>query len=179
MFIRHRQLRMQLPRVEIVVTGSEGLRPRSLELGENALPPVRRFILAASIERITADCDLNHMTSLRVPLGWISNRRKTGERRPELRKVVGESMSSRVFTMPDSLDWKQAYMAAILEKDTSRIVTLIENAKAKLLTRLHELKLNNSVLCDEIEAIHDATYLLEALRTSLQYRSDSAFTEKE
>jgi hypothetical protein len=62
-------------------------------------------------------------------------------------------------------------MAAILEKDRTRVVSLIEDAKSKLAARLDEL-ISESHSYDEIEAIQDADYLLQALRSSLSYRSD-------
>lgn len=81
-------------------------------------------------------------------------------------------MSSRIFVVPDEFDWKQAYMAAILEKDGARIVVLIDDARQKLLRRMDELKAQESVPCDEIEAIHDASYMLQALKISLSYRCE-------
>jgi len=79
-------------------------------------------------------------------------------------------MSGRVFAMPEDLDWKHAYLAAIQENDRTRILGLIEDARAKLTARLAELKTSGVVLCDEVEAIDDAFYLLQALKSSLLYR---------
>jgi hypothetical protein len=62
-------------------------------------------------------------------------------------------------------------MAAILEKDRTRVVSLIEDAKSKLAARLDEL-IPESHSYDEIEAIQDADYLLQALQSSLSYRND-------
>jgi hypothetical protein len=80
-------------------------------------------------------------------------------------------MSSYISAVSENLEWKQAYMAAILEKDRTRVVSLIEDAKSKLAARLDEL-ISESHSYDEIEAIQDADYLLQALRSSLSYRSD-------
>jgi len=80
-------------------------------------------------------------------------------------------MSSYISAVSENLEWKQAYMAAILEKDRTRVVSLIEDAKSKLAARLDEL-IPESHSYDEIEAIQDADYLLQALRSSLSYRSD-------
>jgi hypothetical protein len=80
-------------------------------------------------------------------------------------------MSTHFSSGPETLEWKQAYLAAVLEKDRTRIVGLIHNARAKLSARLLELE-TQSYPQDEIEAIEDADYLLEALRSSLAYRSD-------
>ena len=84
-------------------------------------------------------------------------------------------MSSHIFNVPDTVDWKQAYTAAILEKDRSTVVRRIEQARQELSNRLQELTLTGSPLCDEIEAIHDAFYLLQGLQSSLRYRNDLGF----
>jgi len=83
-------------------------------------------------------------------------------------------MSSRIRVMPDSLDWKQAYMAAIFEKDRAQIPGLIADAREKLVLRLHELTALGVVPCDEVEAIHDASYILQALQSCLAYRDECA-----
>jgi len=82
-------------------------------------------------------------------------------------------MSSRIFSVPETLDWKQAYMAAILEKDRSCVTGLIQQAREKLATRLRELTAMGPHPSDEIEAIHDAFYLLQALQSSLPYRDEA------
>lgn len=85
-------------------------------------------------------------------------------------------MSSRIFAVSDDLDWKKAYLAAILEKDSSRTLVLIEQARRKLTERLHELKGDNPSEGPEVEAIHDASYLLQALSSSLSYREEQTDT---
>jgi len=86
-------------------------------------------------------------------------------------------MSSRIFAVPDTTDWKQAYTAAILEKDHACMIRLIEQAREKLADRLQELIVSESLPCDEIEAIHDAFYLLQGLQSSLLYRNDLGMTQ--
>lgn len=76
------------------------------------------------------------------------------------------------MAMPEHLDWKRAYMAAILERNRERISSLIDDAMASLAVRFHELKTQGSDPSDEVEAIHDAFYMLDALRSSLSYRED-------
>ena len=83
-------------------------------------------------------------------------------------------MSSRIFPIPETVDWKQAYMAAILERDRNSVTPLIQHARHKLSLRLHELTGVGPFPSDEIEAIHDAFYLLQALQSSLAYRDDIA-----
>jgi hypothetical protein len=70
-------------------------------------------------------------------------------------------------------------MVAILEKDRARILGLIEDARGKLAARLQELSARGVVLCDEVEAIHDASYLLQGLESSLSYRDELWHTNRE
>jgi hypothetical protein len=48
-------------------------------------------------------------------------------------------MSTSISTVPEYLEWKQAYMAAVLETDRTRVVSLIQDARSKFATRLDEL----------------------------------------
>ena len=61
-------------------------------------------------------------------------------------------MSSRIFSLPENLEWKQAYMAAVLEKDRGRLPPLIQDATQKLSERLHELWGKGPVPSEEVEA---------------------------
>jgi hypothetical protein len=81
-------------------------------------------------------------------------------------------MPSRIFTMPETLSWKQAYRNAILETDRARTLERIEDARKELSTRLRELTASGLAKCDEVEAIHDASYMLQALQSSLSYRDE-------
>ncbi|PYX72533.1 MAG: hypothetical protein DMG78_12065 [Acidobacteria bacterium] len=80
-------------------------------------------------------------------------------------------MSTHISAVTENLEWKQAYMAAVLEKDRTRVVDLIQDARSKFANRLDELAAE-SYSHDEIESIHDADYLLQALQSSLPYRND-------
>ena len=80
-------------------------------------------------------------------------------------------MSTHISSIPESVEWKQAYLAAVLEKDRTRIAGLIQEARSKLSARLVELAAQ-SYSHDEVEAIQDADYLLQALQSSLSYRND-------
>jgi hypothetical protein len=80
-------------------------------------------------------------------------------------------MSTHISAVPEGLKWKPAYLAAVLEKDRTRVVGLIQDARSKFANRLEELEAE-SYSHDEIEAIQDADYLLQALRSSLSYRTD-------
>jgi hypothetical protein len=48
-------------------------------------------------------------------------------------------MDTRILVNSETLDWKQAYMAVVLEKDYLRLSRLIEEAREKLASRLGEL----------------------------------------
>lgn len=80
-------------------------------------------------------------------------------------------MAAQIFAVPETIAWKEAYVAAMLEKDRTRVVGLIVDARSKLCSRLEELA-GERFSHDEIEAIHDADYLLQALESSLSYRTD-------
>lgn len=83
-------------------------------------------------------------------------------------------MSSRISFVSESVDWKKAYMAAVLEKDHGQVPRLIQEARDSLSERLRELRSSAPVPNEEVEAIHDAYYLLEALLSSLPYREEIA-----
>lgn len=87
-------------------------------------------------------------------------------------------MSSRIFSVPESLAWKQAYLAAVLEKDRAQVPGLVQKAKDKLSQRLRDLLTLHYVPCEESEAIDDAQYLLDALLSSLPYRHDIRYLTK-
>lgn len=82
-------------------------------------------------------------------------------------------MSSRIFSAPDNLEWKKAYMAAVLEKDRRCLPGLIHKAREEVAARLRELWAQGSIPSEEIEAIHDALYMLEALLSSLLCRDET------
>jgi len=81
-------------------------------------------------------------------------------------------MASRISAMPDTKEWKRAYMAAIVERNREDLIRLILEARAKLAGRRRELMADGLIPCDELDAIHDADYLLGALQSSLPYRDD-------
>ncbi len=81
-------------------------------------------------------------------------------------------MSSRISGVPDNTEWKKAYMAAVSEKDYRHIPRLIQEARGSLSERLRKLWSSGPVPNEEVEAIHDALYLLNALLTSLSHRDE-------
>jgi len=74
-------------------------------------------------------------------------------------------MSTHFSAVPENLEWKQAYMAAVLEQDRTRVVGLIQDARSKFATRLDELAAE-SYSHDEVEAIQDADYFLRPSRAA-------------
>lgn len=84
-------------------------------------------------------------------------------------------MSSPILSLPESLAWKQAYMAAIRETNRARMSELIADARQKLASRLREITIGSVGPLpfyeheEEIEAIHEAQYLLAALGSSLEH----------
>ena len=82
-------------------------------------------------------------------------------------------MSSRIFVSPDNLAWKKAYLAAVLEGDCMRVPLLAQRAKETMFQRMHELWMDDMIPCDELEAIHDALCMLDALLSTLSYRDDT------
>jgi hypothetical protein len=112
-------------------------------------------------------------------VSWITDVPPSSPYNPnKLRKVVrnqsghGEEMASRISAMPDTHEWKRAYMAAIVERNREELIRLILEARAKLAGRRRELMADGFIPCDELDAIHDADYLLGALQSSLPYRDD-------
>ena len=89
---------------------------------------------------------------------------------PGIASFPGVVSITATTLVPESLEWKQAYLAAVLEKDRTRIVGLIHDARSKLSAGLVELAIRDSH--DEVEAIEDVEYLLQALQSSLSYRND-------
>lgn len=82
-------------------------------------------------------------------------------------------MSSSIFFAPDHLEWKRAYMAAVLEKDRSRLPELIHKAREEVAERLRGLRAQGRIPSEEIEAMQDALYMLEALLSSLLCRDET------
>lgn len=88
--------------------------------------------------------------------------------------------SSHISAIPNDRAWKQAYHAAIVEKDHQRLIHRIGVAREKLsererqlmltFSKAHQIPDNYALMMEELEAINDATYMLKALYDSLQHR---------
>ena len=75
-------------------------------------------------------------------------------------------MSSRIPMMPDTLEWKRAYVAAIIETDRTRFAKLTDTARLELLKRERALFCGGPSVREELDAINDAIYLLQVLQAS-------------
>jgi len=66
--------------------------------------------------------------------------------------------------------WDESYKAAVLETDDKKMGELIQEAKAAIDTRLHELQMDHGGTPEERQAITDALGGLQVLRRELERR---------
>jgi hypothetical protein len=66
-----------------------------------------------------------------------------------------------------SKDWKDMYVAALLEGDVNRIPLLIAEAEHAIVVRARELFASEGDHIQEEEALDDALYALHALKSCL------------
>ena len=76
-------------------------------------------------------------------------------------------------------DWRQAYCAAILELDKTQIPSRIIQAEKAIAERSRELFDENGVNDEEREALDDALYYLQALRSTLLFDTISPYLGKD
>lgn len=67
--------------------------------------------------------------------------------------------------------WRGFYVAALFETDTSRLPERIARAEAALVRRARELFYTSGDHIEEEQALDDAMYALQALRSTYQCRS--------
>jgi hypothetical protein len=67
-----------------------------------------------------------------------------------------------------STDWKNLYVAALLEGDVDRIPSLIAEAERAIISRARELFSAAGDHIQEEEALDDALYALHALKSCIQ-----------
>ena len=65
-------------------------------------------------------------------------------------------------------DWKNLYVAALLEGDVDRIPSLIAEAERAIITRARQLFCAAGDHIQEEEALDDALYALHALKSCIQ-----------
>jgi len=68
---------------------------------------------------------------------------------------------------PKAKDWKDLYVAALLEGDKEKIPLLIDQAERAIVDRAHELFRSAGDHIQEEEGLDDALYALHALKTCL------------
>jgi len=71
-------------------------------------------------------------------------------------------------------NWRELYVAALLETDKSKLPTRIVDAEKQIAARARELFNSGDHNPMEKSALSVATYALVALRSSLNHRSKSA-----
>jgi hypothetical protein len=72
-----------------------------------------------------------------------------------------------VTTSPNTKDWKDLYVAALLEGDKDKIPFLIEQAERAIVDRARQLFHSTGDHIQEEEGLEDALYALHALKTCL------------
>ena len=70
--------------------------------------------------------------------------------------------------LPGSTLWKSLYIAALFERDVSNLPDRIAKAEAALVHRARELFYSPGDHIEEEEALDDAMYALQALRSTYQ-----------
>lgn len=68
---------------------------------------------------------------------------------------------------PKANDWKDLYVAALLEGDKEKIPSLIDQAERAIVDRARELFRTAGDHIQEEEGLEDALYALHALKTCL------------
>lgn len=74
---------------------------------------------------------------------------------------------ARIGEQPQGKNWKDLYVAALLEGDQRRIPLLIDEAERAIIDRARELFCTDGDHIQEEEGLDDALYALHALKTCL------------
>jgi hypothetical protein len=77
-------------------------------------------------------------------------------------------MSTATLQSVKAKQWKDLYVAALLEGNADRVPTLIENAERAIVDRARELFAAAGDHIQEEEALDDALYALHALKSCIQ-----------
>jgi hypothetical protein len=72
-----------------------------------------------------------------------------------------------VFNPAQPKDWKNLYVAALLEGDVERVPSLISEAERAIVERARELFASTGDHIQEEEALDDALYALHALKSCI------------
>jgi len=76
-------------------------------------------------------------------------------------------MPAALPLLSEPKDWKQLYIAALLEADVQLIPSLIANAEQAIVPRARDLFAASGDHIQEEEALDDALYALHALKSCL------------
>jgi hypothetical protein len=77
-------------------------------------------------------------------------------------------MATAAVRPSQTTEWKNLYVAALLEGDVDRIPALIADAERAIITRARELFSATGDNIQEEEALDDALYALHALKSCIQ-----------
>ena len=77
-------------------------------------------------------------------------------------------MSAAVPKSPDSRKWREFYNAAILELDSTKLPKRIAEAEKALVQHARELLQRTGDNIEEEQALDDATYVLQGLRSTFK-----------
>jgi hypothetical protein len=88
-------------------------------------------------------------------------------------------MNTGMAGAPDRRAWRESYKAALFELDVNKVPHRIVEAEKALVARARELFDTTGDNIEEEQALDDAMYALQALRSALKHRpkSASSFTE--
>ena len=79
----------------------------------------------------------------------------------------------------ENTNWRELYRAAILELDQTQIPPRITQAENAIAERSRELFDEDGVNAEETQALDDASYFLQALRSTLLFDTISPYLGKD
>jgi hypothetical protein len=83
-------------------------------------------------------------------------------------------MAIRMGELSRAKDWKELYLAALLEGDRNRVPALIVEAERAIVRRARELFQAGGDNIDEAQGLEDALYALHALKSCMARHDDFA-----
>jgi hypothetical protein len=83
-------------------------------------------------------------------------------------------MNTGMAVAPDRRAWRESYKAALFELDVNKVPHRIVEAEQALVARARELFDAAGDNIEEEQALDDAMYALQALRSALKHRPKSA-----
>jgi hypothetical protein len=83
-------------------------------------------------------------------------------------------VTAPISTRPESTNWRELYRAAILELDESKISQQFVEAQKAVIERVKELFQEDGESSGEKQALDDAMYFLQALRSTLRFNTSAS-----